>query len=160
MAPKSNQALVNKADLVVADLASDGGYLPPTSAARFMRIAIDDSVLMSLARVVPLPSLQHRVPKIRFNGRIMRAGSEGTPVAADDRHVPDTDARYVRDRVVRPGSALTDDDAEVAGAAHLWAGTGNQQQGQEKTQDQAHRILTAGIRSSIFARSSRLRLPT
>ncbi len=91
MARRTNQAFINKADMVVADLAADGGYMPPTSAARFMRLAINDSVIMSQIRVIPLPSPTHRVPKIRFGSRIMRAGSEGTPVPTGDRAKPDTD---------------------------------------------------------------------
>lgn len=90
MGKKTNQAFINKADMVVADLASDGGYMPPTSTARFLRLAINESVIMSQCRVIPLPSPVHRVPKIRFNSRIMRAGSEGTPVSAADRAKPDT----------------------------------------------------------------------
>lgn len=86
----TTQQLARKADLVVGDLQANGGYLPPVSAARFIRLAIDDSVLLPMSRVIPLRSPVQYVPKLRFTNRILHAASEGTPVAVDDRAKPDT----------------------------------------------------------------------
>lgn len=108
----NNLTLARKADLLTANLVADGGYLPPVSAARMLRIAIDASPLLSAARVVMLRSTVQQIPKIQMAGRMLRPGSEGTPVASNDRYKPTTDQVELQTSLIRGEVDLTDEDLE------------------------------------------------
>jgi len=84
-----NRSLLEKADLALSDLLSDGGLLQPEQAANFMRILIKEAVVMKLATVVPMKSPSRLIEKIRFGSRILRPGVEATALAASDRVKPD-----------------------------------------------------------------------
>jgi hypothetical protein len=51
----SNRSLLQKADLALADLTAGGGILLPAQAKKFIRLLINQSVLMGMATVVPDP---------------------------------------------------------------------------------------------------------
>lgn len=50
-----NRTILAKADLALADLIADGGYLQPAQAAKFMRILIKQSKLLGMTSVVSSP---------------------------------------------------------------------------------------------------------
>ena len=84
-----NRSLLAKADLALSNLTADGGLLQPAQAQKFLRILIDESVMMKEATVVPMKSPKQLIEKIRFGSRILRAGSEATALPAGDRAKPD-----------------------------------------------------------------------
>jgi len=84
-----NRTILEKADLALADLTAGGGLLQPAQAQKFIRILIQESVVLKMATVVPMRSQKQLIEKIRFGGRILRAGSEATALAAGDRVKPD-----------------------------------------------------------------------
>lgn len=84
-----NRTFLNKADLVLNDLSSSAGYLLPAQALRFMRILIKESKIMQMATVTPMKSPKQQIEKIRFAGRVLRAGREAQPLAVGDRAKPD-----------------------------------------------------------------------
>ena len=84
-----NRTLLQKADLALSDLTTDGGLLVPAQAQRFIRILIDEATVMPLATVTPMRSHKQLVEKIRFANRILRPGAEATALAAGDRVKPD-----------------------------------------------------------------------
>lgn len=85
----SNRSILEKADLALADLTTDGGVLQPAQAQRFIRILIDKSVIMGLSTVTPMRSPKQLIEKIRFASRILRSGSEATALPQGDRAKPD-----------------------------------------------------------------------
>jgi hypothetical protein len=108
-----NLTFLQKADLALSDLTSGGGILQPETAQKFMRILIDESVVMKLATVVPMKSFKMEVPKIRFMNRILRAGQEGVALAAGDRAKPnltnvELDAALFKAEVRLPNEVLED----------------------------------------------------
>ena len=84
-----NQTLIQKADLALSDLLTDGGLLQPAQAQRFIRTLIDESVVMPLSTVVPMRSPTQLIEKLRFGSRVLRAGTEGQALSAADRAAPD-----------------------------------------------------------------------
>ncbi len=84
-----NRSILEKADLALSDLTSGGGLLQPAQAAKFMRILIKQSKLMGMSTVVPMRSPKQLIEKIRFSGRVLRAGSEAAALAKADRALPD-----------------------------------------------------------------------
>ena len=84
-----NRTVLEKADLALADLTTGGGLLQPAQAQKFIRILIDESVILKQGTVVPMKSPKQLIEKIRFAGRILRAGAEAAAVPAGDRSKPD-----------------------------------------------------------------------
>jgi len=85
----NNRSLLAKADLSLADLTTDGGLLAPAQSKKFMRILINESTIMNQATVVPMKSHKQEINKIRFSGRVLRAGQEATALVAGERAKPD-----------------------------------------------------------------------
>lgn len=109
----NNRTLIQKADMAVADLIGDGGYLQPAQAKKFMRILINEAILMKMATVVPMRAPKQLIEKIRFASRVLRAGTEGTPLAAGERAKPDLslvelDAQLFKAEVRLPDEVLED----------------------------------------------------
>ncbi len=84
----SNETLIQKADLALSDLTSGGGLLQPAQALNFMRILIDEAVLLKQATVVAMRSPIQLIEKIRFASRILRNGAEAQPLSIGDRAKP------------------------------------------------------------------------
>jgi len=89
LAITENRSILEKADLALGDIQSDGGYLQEAQGAKFMRILIKESRLLPMATVVPMKSHKQTIDKIRFTGRVLRAGQEAQPLAVGDRARPD-----------------------------------------------------------------------
>lgn len=84
-----NREFIHKADLAVGQLTTDAGVLQPAQAAKFMRILIDEAVVVRMAKVVPMRSPKQLIEKIRFGSRVLRPGQEATALSAADRSAPD-----------------------------------------------------------------------
>jgi len=88
----SHRSIVEKADLAVSDLTTDGGYLNPIQANTFIRMLIDQPTLIKDIRVVPMNSPTMEINKIGFTSRILKAApTSGTALVANDRSKPTTD---------------------------------------------------------------------
>jgi len=83
-----NRTILQKADLALSDLTIGGGLLQPAQAQKFMRILINEAVVLKQATVVPMRSPKQLIEKIRFANRILRSGSEAVALAQADRAVP------------------------------------------------------------------------
>ena len=82
--------IVEKADLAVSNLQSDGGYLNPEQANKFIQIIHDEPTIINQCRTVVMNSPQRKIEKIGFGSRILRAApSSGTPLASASRSKPD-----------------------------------------------------------------------
>lgn len=75
---RSNRAIIEKADLSVADLTADGGLLNPEQANKFVRKLLKQPTIIRDARVVEMSAPTRNVNKIQFNKRIMRAATSAT----------------------------------------------------------------------------------
>lgn len=80
---------VRKADFTLASLLSDGGYLLPTQAAKFVRLMIKKSVIMPTMTVTGMKAEKAKINKIRFGGRVLKAGTVGQALPSGDRVKPD-----------------------------------------------------------------------
>jgi hypothetical protein len=83
-----NRTILEKADLVLSDLTTLGGILTPAQAQKFLRVTINEGKMLKQATVLPMRSPKQLIEKIRFGSRILRPGSEATPLAPVDRAVP------------------------------------------------------------------------
>lgn len=85
----SNRSLLQKADLALSDLTTDGGLLNPEQAQRFIRVLIKQAVLMPMATVKPMKSPRMQIDKLRFGSRILHPSQPGVALSAADRAKPD-----------------------------------------------------------------------
>lgn len=85
----TNEQLINKADLALANLASDGGLLNPEQTDRFIQVLIDSPTIINRARVVTMNAPQKKINKIGFGSRILKVAVSATALADGDRSKPD-----------------------------------------------------------------------
>lgn len=85
----SNQNLIQKADLALSDLASNGGLLLPEQTDRFIQVLINQPTLLNSARVVTMSGPQKKINKIGFGSRILRKATSSTALADNQRVKPD-----------------------------------------------------------------------
>lgn len=95
----SNQSLLQKADLAIADLNSNGGSLSPEQGSSFIRRLIKSPTLIRTCRVVEMGASSRKINKIGFGSRILRKATSGVALtvngsnstALDGRAKPTTD---------------------------------------------------------------------
>ena len=83
-----NRTILEKADLALSDLTTGGGMLQPAQAQKFLRILINEAVILKQSTVVPMRSPKQLIEKIRFSNRILRSGSEAVALPVGDRVLP------------------------------------------------------------------------
>lgn len=87
-----NRSIVDKADLAVSQLVSNGGYLNPIQSNTFIRMLIEQPTLLADIRTVPMNAPTMEINKIGFANRILqKAPASGTALAAAKRSAPTTD---------------------------------------------------------------------
>jgi HK97 family phage major capsid protein len=87
---KSSRDIIAKADLAVANLIADGGYLNAEQADKFIDIVIDQPTLIQTVRTVKMNSPKRKIEKIGFGNRILRAApASGTALSDNQRARPD-----------------------------------------------------------------------
>jgi hypothetical protein len=85
----SNRELIRKADIAIADLTGNGGYLNPEQNNRFIRTLIEQPTLLNSVRTVAMNSPQMKINKIGFGSRVLRAATSATALQSSDRVKPD-----------------------------------------------------------------------
>lgn len=86
----SNQSLLRKADLVIADIQANGGELLPEQGASFIRKLIKQPTLIRICRVVEMTSPKRKINKIGFGSRILRKATSGVALTPAQRSKPST----------------------------------------------------------------------
>jgi HK97 family phage major capsid protein len=85
----SARTLLEKADLALSDLTSDGGLLQPQQANRFIKLLIKKSVLLPRIQTMTMNSPKRLIETLRFAGRVLKPGTEATALASAQRSKPD-----------------------------------------------------------------------
>ena len=106
-----NRTVLEKADFVLSELSS-GGLLLAEQAAQFIRILINESVLMNEAFVRPMPKPKELVEKIRYNSRVLRRGTEATALAVGDRATPDLSKVELDTKLFKAETRISDEVLE------------------------------------------------
>jgi len=84
----TNQDLIQKADLALADLAT-AGKLNPEQTDRFIRTLIDQPTLLNQVRTVAMGAPQMKINKIGFGSRILQPAVSATALSSGSRAKPD-----------------------------------------------------------------------
>lgn len=84
-----NRSLIEKADLALSNLQTDGGLLADQQADRFIRLMIKQSQLLQQVTVTPMRGPREERNKLRFAGRVLRPASPGVALPENERRKPD-----------------------------------------------------------------------
>lgn len=114
--PTTNKDLIQRADLALADLTSNGGMLLPEQANAFIDMVLDQPTLLKQIRQVRMNGPERKINRIGFSSRILRAAVQ-VGGAKDD---GDND-RYVRaaDRAKPTTAQITLNTKEVIAEVRL-----------------------------------------
>lgn len=87
----SNKELLQRADLAIADLDTNGGLLQPEQANSFIDMIMEQPTILKQVRTIRMNAPERKINRIGFASRILRAASQ-TGGAEDDgsngRYVP------------------------------------------------------------------------
>lgn len=86
---QSNRTLLQKADLGLADLINDGGYLVAQQASKLVRILIKRSRLMGMSTIQTMKNPKMEINKIRFGTRVLHAAQSAKALPESLRSKPD-----------------------------------------------------------------------
>jgi HK97 family phage major capsid protein len=89
----TNEELMRRADLAIADLQANGGMLNPDQANTFIDMIKDEPTIIQDVRVETMNAPTKKINRIGFANRIMRAARQGTPPymaddGTNDRYLP------------------------------------------------------------------------
>ncbi len=114
----TNKELAKRADIVIADLDANGGSLNPTQANTFIDMIVEQPTILNQARVIRMPAPTHKINRLGFGQRIMKAAPQGTPPFAAD---AGTNSRYLAaaDRSKPVTSQITLTSKEVMAEVHI-----------------------------------------
>lgn len=85
----TNKELIQKADLAISDLSTNGGYLSPEQSDAFIRTLIAAPTILKQCRQVTMSAPKREINKIGFGSRIMKPATAATALVAGDRVKPD-----------------------------------------------------------------------
>ncbi len=107
-----NKAIMEKADLMVADLMTDGGYLPIDEGKKFILDTIQAADVLPLVTVEILKSHTKRINKIGINGWVLHSGTTGQALPIGARTKPTTAQVEMTTKLFKGEIQLTDEDIE------------------------------------------------
>jgi len=89
MSVTDNRTLIQKADLAIADLTTDGGYLEDEQSMKFIKVAIEQSKLLTLCTVDSMRSPKKKLETFRFGSRILHIATSAQALPVGKRSKPD-----------------------------------------------------------------------
>ena len=109
---ETNKSIMQKADLEVSDLISDGGYLLAEQAKKFIVDTIKASVVLKMIKVEGIKSHTKLIDKVGISGRVLRPGTSGVALSAADRTKPTTDQVTLTTKLMKGEIRLNDETLE------------------------------------------------
>lgn len=103
--------LLQKVDTTLAQIGVNG-LLEPEEANKFIQLAIVEPVMLSSVYVTPMSAPRLQLPKSRFAGRVLRAGTEAAGLALAQRVAPDLSQIELVTVLYRAETRITDEVAE------------------------------------------------
>lgn len=74
--PQTNKQLVERADLAISNLTTDGGLLQPTQSAAFIDMILDQPTILPQARVIRMTAPEMKIPRLGFDKRILHGANQ------------------------------------------------------------------------------------
>ncbi len=109
---KNNRYYLEKADTVLSDIMTNGGYLQDEQAKRFLVDMINESVIMKNCNIQTLGSHTRNIPKIGLGGRVMKPGASATALTVGDRTAAITSSVEISTKLLKGEVRLDDETLE------------------------------------------------
>lgn len=106
-----NKTLLQKVDLQLAQIAA-GGLLQTQQVDEFVILAIRESMMLGDVSVSPMSGPVEERDKMRFAGRVLRAGTEATSLSLAERTAPTLSLFTMTSRLYRAEVRITDEVLE------------------------------------------------
>lgn len=106
-----NRTLLQKVDLTLAQIAT-GGLLQTQQTDEFILLAINEPVMTREVFVTGMTGPVEERDKMRFAGRVLRAGTEAQALAVAERSAPAFTQYLLTSRLYRAEVRITDEAAE------------------------------------------------
>lgn len=74
--PLSNQELARRADLALADLATNGGLMSPEQTEMFIDMVVEQPTILKQVRTVKMGAPTRKISRLGFQNRILTAASQ------------------------------------------------------------------------------------
>lgn len=103
---------VEKADLEVASLIANGGYLPDDQAKAFIVDMIKEAKLLPLIRVEGIKSHTKLIDRIGLDGRVLHPGTSGQALSLADRTAPVTEQATLETKLFKGEIRLSNEALE------------------------------------------------
>lgn len=109
---------LQRADLAISQLDTNGGLLSPDQANAFIDLILDQPTILPQVRVVRMNAPEVKINRIGFGSRILRAARNASGLGAED---DGSNGRYVRkaERAAPQTSQITLRDSEVIAEVRL-----------------------------------------
>lgn len=107
-----NLTIMQKADMEVADLITDGGYLQDEQANRFIVDVIKESVMLKMLDVRGLKSYTQLIDRVGIDGYVLKPGTSGHALPQADRSKPTTDQVTLNTHLMKGEVRLNDEVLE------------------------------------------------
>ena len=108
----TNKSIMAKADMEVADLIADGGYMQDDLAEKFFLKVIEEAVIMKLITVMGMKSHTKILPKVGISGWVLKPGVSGSALAEADRTKPYTEQVTLVTQLMKGEIRLNDEVLE------------------------------------------------
>lgn len=105
----TNKSIMHKANMEVADLIADGGYLREEQANSFIINIIQEAVVLKLIQVQALKSHTKLLDKVGIEGFVLHPGTSGAALAAADRVKPVTSQNTLETALMKGEISLSDE---------------------------------------------------
>ncbi len=106
------RTLIEKADLALGDLQTDGGFLSDQQLDRFIRLAIKESKLLGEIFITPMRGPVEERNKIRFADRVLQPGDVGVALPVAQRSSPNLSKYTLNAQLFRAEVRLFDEVLE------------------------------------------------
>jgi len=107
-----NRTFIEKADMALSELTSGAGVLLDAQAQKFIRLLIEEAVLMPKITVVPMRAQKQLIEKTRFTSQVLQPGQEATALAVGQRSKPDLTKVQLDSQLFKAEVRLSDEILE------------------------------------------------
>lgn len=108
----TNKSIMAKADMEVADLIADGGYLQDEQSEKFVLKIIEEAVVLKMIQVIGTKSHTKLIDKVGIDGWVLHPGVSGSALAAADRTKPTTEQVTLTTHLMKGEIRLNDEVLE------------------------------------------------
>ena len=88
MSMTDNRTIIQKANMALSQIVSEGGLLQPLQAKKFMRLATIEAELLKMVNYRPMARVREEIDQIKFGSRVLHPWQEFVALTEGQRSIP------------------------------------------------------------------------